>query len=179
MSRPKKENTEYRKFRYDRINDIEQDEKEIKDDSKNFISLFYPIIRDKKLSYLEKIIYSYILGFCKHGKHEEKTFHYCEASNKYIAHILGLKESTISSKISDLRRKGYVAIILKRTNNEKGVISTKRMMRVIELNDARIRAAEAFEKKLKQEKDDYKIAIVLGANKEGDVTNVVKFKKHA
>ena len=60
----------------------------------------------KELSYLEKLIYIRIVGFCRN----EEYNYSCFASNKYFAKLFGVSPKSISVTIGKLKRLGYINV---------------------------------------------------------------------
>ena len=60
----------------------------------------------KELSYLDKLIYIRIVGFCRN----EEYNYSCFASNKYFAKLFGVSPKSISVTIGKLKRLGYINV---------------------------------------------------------------------
>lgn len=73
---------------------------------RGFLGIWIPaeIWNNSQLSLLEKCLYSEIESL-------SKELGYCYASNKYFADFFGVKETYISTCISNLINKGYVKLV--------------------------------------------------------------------
>lgn len=60
----------------------------------------------KELSYLDKLVYIRIVGFCRN----EEYNYSCFASNKYFAKLFGVSPKSISVTIGKLKRLGYINV---------------------------------------------------------------------
>ena len=68
----------------------------------------------KELSYMDKLVYIRIVGFCRN----EEYNHTCFASNGYFANLFGVKPKAISVTIGKLKRLGYINVnYVKNDNN--------------------------------------------------------------
>ena len=66
----------------------------------------------KELSYLDKLIYIRIVGFCRN----EEYNYSCFASNKYFAKLFGVSPKSISVTIGKLKRLGYINVTYLRSD---------------------------------------------------------------
>lgn len=66
----------------------------------------------KELSYLDKLIYIRIVGFCRN----EEYNYTCFASNKYFAKLFGVSPKSISVTIGKLKRLGYINVTYLRSD---------------------------------------------------------------
>ena len=66
----------------------------------------------KELSYLDKLIYIRIVGFCRN----EEYNYSCFASNKSFAKLFGVSPKSISVTIGKLKRLGYINVTYLRSD---------------------------------------------------------------
>lgn len=66
----------------------------------------------KELSYLDKLVYIRIVGFCRN----EEYNYSCFASNKYFAKLFGVSPKSISVTIGKLKRLGYINVTYLRSD---------------------------------------------------------------
>ena len=66
----------------------------------------------KELSYLDKLIYIRIVGFCRN----EEYNYSCFASNKYFAKLFGVSPKSISVTIGKLKWLGYINVTYLRSD---------------------------------------------------------------
>ena len=66
----------------------------------------------KELSYLDKLIYIRIVGFCRN----EEYNYTCFASNKYFAKLFGASPKSILVTIGKLKRLGYINVTYLRSD---------------------------------------------------------------
>ena len=77
----------------------------------------------KELSYLDKLIYIRIVGFCRN----EEYNYSCFASNKYFAKLFGVSPKSISVTIGKLKSLGYINVTYLRSDTlvkERSIILT-------------------------------------------------------
>ena len=67
----------------------------------------------KDLSYLDKLIYIRIVGFCRNDKYDNTCF----ASNGYFANLFGVKPKAISVTIRKLKDLGLIYVKYIRNEN--------------------------------------------------------------
>ena len=89
----------------------------------------------KELSYMDKLVYIRIVGFCRN----EEYNHTCFASNGYFANLFGVKPKAISVTIGKLKRLDYINInYVKNDNNycERDITLTSNVWCEISNNDS-------------------------------------------
>lgn len=63
-------------------------------------------LSSKDLSYLDKLVYIRIVGFCRNDEYNNTCF----ASNGYFAELFGVKPKAISVTIGKLKKLGYINV---------------------------------------------------------------------
>jgi DNA-binding MarR family transcriptional regulator len=77
-----------------------------------YANIIAPVRYDKDLTPNAKLLYGEITALAnKHG--------YCYASSQYFADLYGVKRQTVSSWISQLKKKGYIKVIIKSNYKRK------------------------------------------------------------
>lgn len=81
----------------------------------NYYSILPANVRyDDELNSSEKVLYSEITALAnKHG--------FCYASNSYFARLYGVRADTVSSWISDLKKKGYIDVEMELEENSRAI----------------------------------------------------------
>ena len=109
----------------------------------------------KELSYLDKLIYIRIVGFCRN----EEYNYSCFASNKYFAKLFGVSPKSISVTIGKLKRLGYINVTYLRSDTlvkERSIILTSNVWCEISNNDSLIEEEVITYKKEYNNKDNNK-----------------------
>ena len=109
----------------------------------------------KELSYMNKLVYIRIVGFCRN---EEYTLT-CFASNGYFANLFGVKPKAISVTIEKIKRLGYINVnYVKNDNNyhERIITLTSNVWCEISNNDSLIEEEVITYKKEYNNKDNNK-----------------------
>ena len=93
------------------------------------IFILKSVLRDNRLTFLERLLLIHIISLCKKNG-------YCWATNRYFCDIYNVTQVTISKSISNLATFGYI----KTEYDNKGTNNSKRIIKLSEVFNLKLKS---------------------------------------